>query len=65
VVVYMYARAWLFTANRRYDSNASEGALSGAIARHQSVHLTYSTSVLRARGPDFNVFSTTRPFVTC
>jgi hypothetical protein len=79
VIIYMYASAWLLTTNRRYWSNASrrfrqsgatdqcedEGALSGPVARQRSVNLTYSTSILRGRGMDFDMANPTRPFVRC
>lgn len=79
MIIYMYASAWLLTTNRRFwsdasrryrqsgatDQDAGEGALSGPIARHQSLNLTYSTSLLRGRGPDFDMANPTRPFVRC
>ena len=64
MIVYMYAVARLLTTNRRYWSNVSrryrkwgatsqcagEVTLSGPIAQHQAVSLTYSTSVLTRHG---------------
>jgi hypothetical protein len=79
MIIYMYASAWLLTTSRRYWSNASrryrqsgatdqdggEGTLSGPVARQRSVNLTYSTSILRGRGPDFDMANPTRPLVRC
>ena len=75
----MYAAVWLLTTNRRYWTNVSrqygqsgakeqcpdEGTLSGPVARHRPVNLTYSTSVLTRRGQDFDMANLTRPLFTC
>ena len=79
MIVYMYAGAWLLTTNRRYWKNVSrryrqlgapgqdsgEGTLSGPVARHRAVNITYSTSVLTRPGHDFDMLNVTRPLFKC